>query len=86
MGQELFWSGADPCQDYSHTARLVALVFISSGQRHMGGRSAGKKCGKGHAMHIGLLRQGICIYLGKLLPRAAGLEREGPQRMQERGT
>ena len=36
LEQKSLWSGAGPCQDCLHSARLVPLFWISSDQEHIG--------------------------------------------------
>lgn len=71
LGQESLWRADGPCQGCLCTIRLVALIWIGSGQGHIGG---GKSTG-GHGVGVcgiskfcaGLLWDGTWSYFRKLL-------------------
>lgn len=59
-------------------ASLVPLLWIGSGQEHIGGGRSIVECGsKAHSaskVHTGLLHKGACSCPGKLLPDWDGAE------------
>ena len=47
LGPESLWSGAGHCRSYLHTARLVAVPWMGSGQECIGGGESARCWGVG---------------------------------------
>lgn len=75
-GKECLWSGACPCQGYLHTARLMATLWMGSGQGYIGGSQVFRRMwGRAQSVSkvcIDLLQEGTWNCFRKM--PAAGLE------------